>query len=184
MRRLAIALLAALSAIPAFAAEPQTAKPQTVEHVDLARYAGHWYELARYPNRFETQCAREVTADYAQRPDGRIDVRNRCIKADGSVDEALGVARVVDAASNARLKVRFAPAWLSWLPVVWGDYWVLDLAPDYGYALVGDSARDYLWLLARTPTLPESTWQHIEARAREQGFDPARLQRTAQTAAP
>ena len=153
---------------------------QTVPQVDLQRYVGIWYEIARLPNKFQAQCAGDVTAEYVQRTDGAIDVINRCQKADGSIDQAIGKAKVVDARSNAKLKVRFAPAWLSWLPMVWGDYWVLDLASDYSLAAVGEPGRDYLWVLSRTPAVPEANYQALLGRLQAQGFDTARLVKTRQ----
>ena len=124
---------------------------RTVPAVDLDRYAGDWFEIARYPNRFQRACAGEVRASYARRPDGRIDVVNRCASADGSIIEARGIARVVDTETRAKLKVRFAPAVLSFLPFVWGDYWIIGLGDDYTWAVVGTPDRKYLWILARTP---------------------------------
>jgi apolipoprotein D and lipocalin family protein len=154
-------------------------KPGTVAHVDLARYAGQWYEVARFPNRFQNQCVGDVVVFYALRQDGRVDVTNTCRTKDGSRDEAKGVARVVaDDGSNARLKVRFAPAFLTWLPMVWGDYWILALADDYSYAIVGDPGRDYLWFLSRTPAISDELYESLRERAAAQGFDVARLQRT------
>lgn len=163
-------------------AQPEKAQvpPATVASVDLDRYAGRWYEIARFPNRFQKSCAGEVTADYTRREDGRLRVVNRCRRANGSVIEASGVARVAAKdGSNAKLQVRFAPAWLSFLPV-WGDYWVLELADDYSHALVGDGGRDYLWILAREPQMDPGTYDDLVARAAAKGFDTARLQRTDQ----
>jgi apolipoprotein D and lipocalin family protein len=155
---------------------------RTVARVDLDRYAGEWFEIARYPNRFQRQCSGDVRARYSRRPDGRIDVVNSCATAEG-VDEARGVARVVDPETSAKLKVRFAPAFLSWLPFVWGDYWILGLAPDYSWAVVGSPDREYLWILARTPTLDEATYETAVAVARENGFDESRLVKTVHSAA-
>ena len=78
----------------------------------------------------------------------------------------------------ATLAVRFAPAWLAWLPLVWGDYWVIDLADDYRYAVVGEPSREYLWVLARGPQLADADWHRIVARLPALGYDPARLVRT------
>jgi len=151
-----------------------------VASVDLERYAGRWYEIARFPNRFQRSCAGEVVATYERRDDGRIRVVNRCARADGSINEAEGVARPVEGAANARLKVRFAPGWLGFLPFVWADYWVLGLADDYRWALVGTPDRKYLWILSRTPQLSEADWNAAVAKARENGFDAGRLERTRQ----
>jgi apolipoprotein D and lipocalin family protein len=153
---------------------------EAVDSVDLDRYAGKWYEIARFPNRFQEDCAGNVTADYARREDGRLDVINRCRAADGSTNEAAGVARIPNPENKAKLEVRFAPDWLSWLPMVWSDYWIIDLAPDYSSAAVGEPEREYLWILSRTPTLPEETYQDIVNRLTEQGFDTARLRKTKQ----
>lgn len=150
---------------------------QTVPRVDLNRYAGDWYEVARLPNRFQDRCVGDVRASYALRSDGRIDVVNRCRTADGSID-AQGVARVVDEQTFARLEVRFAPSWLSFLPMVWGDYWVVGLADDYSWAVVGSPDRKYLWILSRTPALDAATFDRAVSIARDNGFDVDRLART------
>lgn len=152
---------------------------RTVDRVDLDRYLGEWHEVARFPNRFQDQCAGDVVATYSRRDDGRIDVVNRCRLSDGGVDEAAGVAKVVDTSSNAKLKVRFAPAWLSWLPMVWGDYWIIGLADDYSWATVGSPDRDYLWILSRTPELEASSVEAAKEAARRNGFDIGRLRMTA-----
>ena len=113
--------------------------------------------------------------------DGRIDVVNRCRTADGQT-EARGIARLVDEQTHAKLEVRFAPAWLSWLPAVWGDYWVIGLASDYSWAVVGDPDRNYLWILARTPQLNDESLAAARAAARDSGFDLGRLVQTPQAA--
>ena len=163
--RMAAAPLNALEADPV----------RTVASVDLDRYLGQWYEIARYPNRFQRNCAGDVTASYARRSDARIDVINRCREADGGAIEARGVARVVDAASSAKLKVRFAPAVLSPLPFVWGDYWIIGLAADYSWAVVASPDRRYLWILARTPALDGGLRATALDAARTNGFDVERL---------
>ena len=177
----AVALVAATTLQPA-AAHPQTPPVRAVPFVDLDRYAGDWFEIARFPNRFQRQCVGDVRATYARRPDGRVDVVNRCRVADGET-EARGVARVVDERTFAKLKVRFAPAWLSWLPMVWGDYWIIGLAPDYFWAVVGDPGRDYLWILARAPDLDDDSIAAAQAVARDNGFDVDRLMPTSQAVA-
>jgi apolipoprotein D and lipocalin family protein len=174
----AIAILLCLGIGHAGGASAQS--PQTVPQVDLGRYAGKWYEIARFPNKFQSQCAGDVTADYAVRDDGEIDVVNRCKKADGTIDEAAGRARVADPVSNAKLDVRFAPAWLAWLPNVWSPYWIIDLNDDYSVAAVGDPSRDYLWILSRTPQLDDNVYDDVVNRVTAQGYDTARLVKTAQ----
>lgn len=154
----------------------------TVPAVDLNRYLGDWYEVARYPNRFQTKCLGDVRASYIRRDDGRLDVINRCRTSSG-IQEAAGVARVEDTTTFARLKVRFAPAWLSFLPPVWGDYWIIGLAADYSWAVVGSPDRKYLWVLSRTPEIPPAAYDAAVVTASSNGFDTSKLVRTAQTQA-
>jgi lipocalin len=175
----AVVLVAAAALLPAAARAQRGAPVRTVSLVDLDRYAGDWFEIARFPNRFQRQCVGDVRASYARRADGRLDVVNRCRTANGQT-EARGVARIVDEETFARLKVRFAPAWLSFLPFVWGDYWIIALAPDYSWAVVGDPGRDYLWILARVPHLDEQSMALARTAARDNGFDIERLVPTPQ----
>lgn len=169
-----------LTAVPVLAAQTATPAPvQSVPAVDLARYAGRWYEIARLPNFFQKKCARQTTADYTLLPDSTMRVVNSCLRADGTAVQAEGRARLADRKGPAsKLKVRFAPAFLSWLPMVWGDYWILDLTDDYTVALVGDPGRKYLWILARTPTPDDSLYQRMVATAVAQGYDVTRLMRS------
>jgi apolipoprotein D and lipocalin family protein len=153
----------------------------TQDWVDLARYAGRWYEIARLPNRFQEQCAGDVAATYTLRTDGRVTVVNECRRKDGTLARAEGVARRAEAKGPAaRLKVRFAPAFLSFLPLVWGDYWIVELDRDYRYAVVGDPSRRYLWILSRRPEMDEATYASLTDRARALGFDTSRMLRTQQ----
>ncbi len=151
---------------------------QTVAHVDLSRYLGSWYEIANFPQSFQRGCT-GTTATYTLRADGDIDVLNRCRKGslDGKEKSALGRARVVDRTTNAKLEVSFFRPF-------WGDYWIIDLADDYSYAVVGHPGRDYLWILARTPTMAEATFQGIVARLQAKGYETSRLVRTLQVAGP
>ena len=147
-----------------------------VEQVELERYTGVWYEIARYPAPFQQGCV-GTTAEYTIRADGRIRVVNRCREGslDGAEQTIEGVARVVDTQTNAKLKVSFFPPFE-------GDYWIIELDPDYQWAVVGEPARRYLWILSRTPTLDESIYQAILAGLEEKGYDPARLEETTQPA--
>lgn len=147
------------------AAEPN----RPVASVDLARYAGTWHEQAHLPMFFQRDCARDTTATYTQRSDGRIDVLNRCTTKDGAIKQAKGVARRVGD-STSQLEVRFAPAWLSALPFVWGDYWIIGLAPDYRWAMVGSPGRDYLWILSRERVLDRAVRDGLVERARAMGY--------------
>lgn len=166
-----------LLSFPGMAREPL----ELVASLDLERYQGGWYEIARLPNRFQEQCDGEVTAEYILLDDGRVSVTNRCRRADGSWAEAEGIARR-DAADGreAALEVRFAPRWLSWLPFVWGKYRIMVLDNDYQYALVGSDDREFLWILARQPELPDDVFESLVVEARRQGFDTSRLSRTEQ----
>jgi apolipoprotein D and lipocalin family protein len=155
---------------------------RVVDSLDLTRYAGKWYEVARLPNKFQIQCAGDVVARYMLREDGRIDVMNVCRREDGSFSEVRGIARKAgDGRIQARLQVRFAPAVLSFLPMVWGDYWVIGLGPDYTWAVVGVPSREHLWILSRTPTLSESSYARAIQIAKGSGFDVSRLAKTTQT---
>ena len=157
------------------------AAPPTQDWVDLARYAGRWYEIARLPNRFQTQCASDVAATYSLRADGRVSVVNECRRRDGQATRVEGLARRADAKGPAsRLKVRFAPAFLSFLPFVWGDYWILELDREYRWALVGDPSRKYLWILSRTPVMDQAAYGSPAPAATPLGSAPARLVRTPQ----
>lgn len=147
---------------------------EAVPEVNLERYLGTWYEIASYPQRWQEGCT-ATTATYTLRSDGEIDVLNKCRKGslDGPEDAAEGRARVVDRTSNAKLEVSFF-----W--PFWGDYWIIDLGPDYEYAVVGHPSRDYLWILSRTPTLDAQAYEGILARLNEMRYPLERLQKTLQ----
>lgn len=161
-----------------FAAALAAPPLSTVQDFDRQAYLGRWHQIALYPNRFQAHCVGDTTADYRELPDGRLEVVNRCRTAQG-FDEAMGIARPHRAypANPAILEVRFAPAWLSLLPFVWGDYWVIATLGHYDAALVGSPDREYLWVLAREPRLSDADYAALVAIARREGFDPARLRR-------
>jgi lipocalin/uncharacterized protein YbjT (DUF2867 family) len=182
MRRLAFVLpattgmlLASGATVPADSVTV-TSVPITVPHVDLQRYAGLWYEIAKIPNRFQKACDRGATAQYTLRDDGKIEVINRCIESNGNEKQAKGVAKVEDAGTNSKLKVSFV-SFLGIRPF-WGDYWILGLGPDYDYAVVGSPDRKYGWILCRDPEMPEETRLRVFALLREQGYDPADFEPT------
>lgn len=145
-------------------------EPVPVDSVDLERYAGLWYEIARIPNRFQSDCVGPATATYELREDGRIDVINRCVKANGNAKEERGIARRDDDAPGARLEVSFFSI-LGWRPI-WGDYWILELGEDYDYSVVGEGSRKYGWILSRSPTMDEALLADRFDALREQGYDP------------
>jgi apolipoprotein D and lipocalin family protein len=159
--------------VGALALAGATTPLRTVERVDLNRYVGKWYEIARYPNRFENSCDRDVTAEYSRRNDGKIRVLNSCVTAAGKLKRAEGTAIVVDTQTNAQLKVTFF-----W--PFYGKYWVIDLGPNYEYAVVGEPSRKYLWILSRSPKLPEATYHDILQRIAQQSYETAKLVPTRQ----
>ena len=146
----------------------------TVAHVDLARYLGTWYEIARKPMRYEDATARDITATYALEAAGAVRVLNSCLDEDGKVDASIGQARPVDA-SNAKLEVTFLPQGLRWIPFARGDYWILRLDQAYTTALVGEPGRKYLWLLHRAPRMDLATRNEWLEFAHKHGYDLADL---------
>jgi apolipoprotein D and lipocalin family protein len=155
--------------IPAAKPEPPM---RVVPSVDLTRYTGKWYEIARLPNRFQRDCASDTTASYTLRPDGKITVVNACRTSDGKAKTAAGTARVASGKEpNSKLKVTF----------FWpfsGNYWIIDLDPDYKWSVVGEPGRKYLWILSREPRLDDAIYQQLLDRAKHQGYDVSRLIKT------
>ena len=148
---------------------------EVVPQVDLSRYMGTWYEIARFPHRFQEGCV-ATKATYALREDGKVDVLNECRteSIDGPVRMAKGTARVVDGKTNAKLKVTFF-----W--PFYGDYWIIDLDENYEYAVVGHPGRNYLWILSRTPSMDEALYNRIlERLQKEQAYDTSKLIKTVQ----
>lgn len=140
-------------------------KPTVVTSVDLTRYAGTWYEIARLPNSFERNL-KCITATYTLRTDGKINVLNKGhkIKDPEKINSANGLAWVPDKSAPAKLKVRF----------FWpfsGDYWILYLDKEYRHVLVGDPSYKYLWILSRNSRMDESTYYMLTEKAKEQGYD-------------
>lgn len=158
---------------------PSNNKPQTVAKVDLNRYAGLWYEIAKIPNRFQKKCFRDTTAEYKLRPDGRIDVINRCVKKSGQEVIARGIGKIADAATYSKLKVSFVR--ILGIQLFWGDYWIIGLEKNYRYAVVGNPNRKYGWILARENSLSPEAWLAVEQILTDQGYDPKRFIRTKHT---
>ena len=158
------------------AAAADRAPLEVVDSVDLDRYLGTWYEIASYPAWFQRDCT-AVTAEYGLRDDGLISVVNSCRKGslDGKLKRSKGRAKVVDSDTNAKLKVSFFGPF-------WGDYWIIDLDPDYQWAVVGVPSRKYLWILSRSPVMDEALYRDILSRLPAAGYDPALLDRTEQPA--
>ena len=155
---------------------------QSLPSLEVPPYMGVWYQVALFPNVFQRQCVSDTTATYRQLPGGAVEVRNRCRTADGRMDEALGQARPTGTLTGttlapARLEVSFLPAWLRWLPVGWGRYWVIQLAEDGRYAVISEPTREYLWILSRQPRLSPADEAAIRSRLAQQGFsDLSKLQ--------
>ncbi|UCE90217.1 MAG: lipocalin family protein [Pseudomonadota bacterium] len=168
-----IALVAAL--LSGCEASPLLA---TVSKVDLERYTGKWYEIALLPNHFQRNCTHSTTATYKLREDGRIRVVNRCIQEDGAVNEIEGEARIVDNESNAKLEVSFLK--LFGISMFWGDYWIIDLADDYRYAVIATPSRRFGWVLSRTPTMAKVDLQRAYAILHEQGYDTGEFRKSQQ----
>jgi len=175
-RRIAKAALVVLigtSGLESCTSVPEAPLP-TVASLDVPRYMGTWYEIAKLPNRFQASCASDTVARYRLSRDG-VDVLNRCRRADGSITSIAGRATVVAGSGGARLRVSFF-----W--PIFGDYWVLALDPSYETVLVGEPSRQYAWVLARTPALDDVRLQALLARAQALGFDRAAFVRSPQLA--
>jgi apolipoprotein D and lipocalin family protein len=171
--RLAVVLIAFTAIVPAHAEPPPL---QSVPSVDVPRYMGTWHEIAKYPNWFQRKCASSTQATYSLQADGRVQVLNRCKTDKGEWTEALGAARQIGGPNSPRLKVRFAPEWLSFIPLVWGDYWIIDLDPDYQWVVVSEPKREYLWILSRTPQMPAAIYQDLLGKLHDRGFDLKRIE--------
>lgn len=169
-------VLGAMAAVPAQIPPPL----RVVESLDLSRYAGKWYEIARLPNKFQARCASDVVARYTVRSDGRLDIINQCRAADDALVEVRGIARRGNANKDAILQVRFRPAFFSFLPGAWGNYWIIGLGPDYTWAVVGEPARRYVWILSRAPLMSASSYDQALEIAAGNGFDVSKVVRTAQ----
>lgn len=181
MRRFVSVALLSLTALSRVAeANPTQALLVPVPTLDVPRYMGAWFEIAKYPNRFQRKCARNTTAEYALQGDGTVRVTNRCVTAQGDTIEAVGQARQIGVATSPKLEVRFAPAWLSFLPMVWGDYWVIDLDAAYSLVAISEPQRHFLWVLSRTPQVNAQAYEALLARLAQQGFDLSRLETTPQ----
>lgn len=161
----------ALAGLLAAAGAATAAPLATVPTLDTARYAGTWYEIAKYPNFFQRKCLSDTVARYSAQDDGTIRVDNRCTGTGNQVEQVTGVARQPGGAGSPQLVVRFAPAWLSFLPFVWADYWVIDLDPGYTLAAVSEPKRQYLWILSRTARVEPQAYAALLQRLRAQGFD-------------
>lgn len=142
----------------------------TIAQVDLGKYLGVWYEIARKPMYFQNQCAKNVQAVYTLNVNGNVSVENSCVNQDGHIEQAQGEAYVVNAPHNSKLRVSFLPESLRWLPVGRGDYWILKLDANYQTVLVGEPKRKYMWVLSREPHLSDEVLQEYLKYAQSLGY--------------
>ena len=159
-----------------FSQDKELPKFQTVNQVDLNKYIGLWYEIAKIPNSFQDQCAYGTTAEYKLLEDGNIQVINKCFKEDGEADVADGLAKVVDKKTNSKLEVSFFSI-LGFRPF-WGDYWIIGLDDNYQWAIVGSPNRKYGWILSRTQSLPDETMNKIFSILKDQFYNPDEFEMT------
>lgn len=158
--------------------------PATVASLDLKRYLGTWYEIARLPMRHEPEDYTDISAHYSLKADGKVRVQNRALDGSGELQESIGEASLADEGDSSKLEVSFLPEGLRWIPFTKGDYWILRVEPDYSVALVGSPDREYLWLLARQPALGPAKRQDYLETARVQGYSLEKLIDTPHTGRP
>jgi len=175
MKRLLIILFAGLVLAGCATSGPDPLAPKTANSVNLKRYQGTWYELARLPMYFQRDCA-QSEAHYTLKPDGNVAVLNRCLTAQWQWEEVKGTAYPEVPGKNDKLRVEF-DTWFSRLipGTAKGEYWVLYVSDDYKTAIVGSPSRRYMWILSRTPTVSADTREDLLSRARQQGYDTTRL---------
>jgi len=171
----AVVVSICLSACAGPAALDPSRVPPTVDRVELARYQGTWYEIARLPLWFQRNCLRSQ-ATYGLLETGEVSVLNECDTAGGGKDSIRGRARVVDAKTKARLEVRFDNWFSVFIPSQpLGNYWILYLDEDYRTVIVGTPDRENLWIMARTQSIDESRYTELVGIARGLGFDTGKL---------
>ncbi|MGC5700014.1 lipocalin family protein [Pseudomonas sp. NFXW11] len=175
MMRFVFTLLVGLLLAGCATSRDDSLAPKTANHVDLKRYQGTWYELARLPMYFQRNCA-QSEARYTLLPDANVAVLNRCLTPEWTWEEARGTATPQVPGKTDKLWVQFDNWFSRLLPgAVKGDYWVLYVSDDYKTAIVGNPNRRYLWLLSRTPEVNETVREDLLSKARQQGYDTTRL---------
>jgi apolipoprotein D and lipocalin family protein len=179
MKILIVAILVLSSAF-AHAADKSEPVPTLtpINALDVPRYMGTWYEITKFPAWFQKKCVADTRAEYSLQPGGQVQVINRCRQENGEMKEAVGIARQIGGTASSKLEVRFAPAWLSFIPAVWGDYWVIDLDPAYQLVAVSEPKLEYLWILSRSTKVDPGTYAALIARLSSRGFDLQRLEKT------
>ncbi len=187
MKKSGFAVLLAISALTSLAEDiPRANATQppgplaTILSLDVPRYMGVWFEIAKYPNWFQRMCVSNTKAEYSPQSDGTVRVANRCTTEDGKTTQAVGIARQIGPANSPKLQVQFTPAWLSFIPFLWADYWVIDIEPDYQLVAVSEPDMKYLWVLSRTPQVNSAAYDALLARLEKKGFDLQKLARTRQ----
>ena len=153
----------------------------TVEKVELDKYLGVWYEVARKPMYFQNKCDRDVSATYTLNENGNIGVDNRCYTKDGQLNQSVGEAFIQNAPFNTKLKVSFLPESVRWLPIGRGDYWVLKIDDAYQTVLVGEPRRRYLWVLSRSAQPDQAVVKEYLDYAQSIGYDIGDVIHTKQT---
>ena len=159
----------------------QTKPLQTVEKVELDKYLGVWYEVARKPLYFQNKCDRDVTATYTLNENGNVVIDNRCYTKEGNLTQSIGEAFIANAPFNSKLTVSFLPEAIRWLPFGRGDYWVLKLDENYQTVLVGEPRRKYMWVLSRTPQPDQAVVNEYLEYAKSLGYDLGDVIHTKQT---
>lgn len=172
LRRL-VAFLFCFSAFSAHA----TSSLSAVEYLDLDRFLGKWYEIAKAPKRFMSRCATDTTLEY-RREGEELHFTVRCLTRRNKPEEVSGPFRIFENGNSGRIEVRFGPSFLGFLPGAWGDYWVFDINADYSVAIVGEPAHAYVWILARSPEITDEEYAGLLARLDELGFDTSRVVRS------
>lgn len=155
---------------------------QPVPSIDLNRYVGKWYEIAHLPSKFDESCEANAATTYYLREDGKLGILNECRKNNGDLKVVKGTARTAEKnGPNSKLEVRFAPTIFSFLPFYKGDYWIIELDPEYQYAVVGEPKREYLWILSRSPKMDDGTYQQLLQKVAAHGYDTSKIVRVKQT---
>lgn len=143
---------------------------ETVDYVDVSKYMGRWYEIARYDNSFQKKCL-STRVLYTLQKNGKVHVLNECLNTKGKIQNAKGLARVVDTETNSKLKVSFVPFFKNF-GLFGGDYWIIELGENYEYAVVGHPQKEFLWVLSRTPVLSEKVFEELKEKIeRVHGYD-------------
>ncbi|HSD65036.1 MAG TPA: lipocalin family protein, partial [Ignavibacteriaceae bacterium] len=151
-------------------AQKENNEPVTVSYVNLEKYIGLWYEIAKIPNSFQKKCTKNTTAIYSFNEDSTIKVVNSCATQDGEISSSEGLARTVDKKTNSKLEVSFVS--IFGIHLFWGDYWIIGLDEDYNYAVIGTPDRKYGWIIARSKFLDEGTIKETYEILKKNGYNP------------